>query len=192
MRELRITFTKKEKEDLLKAWGLISLAFTILFAGTNATPTGYLITFVISILTVGLGFLLHELAHKIVAIHYGCTAQFQANMKMLLLAVGMSFFGFIFAAPGAVMIQGHITRKQHGHIAAAGPATNVILALLFLATTTILPAIGTYGMAINAFLALFNLLPLPGMDGNKVWTWNKAAYLGLAILSGGLVMLSYI
>jgi len=51
-------------------------------------------------LGVGTGFILHEMAHKFVALHFGYLAEYQANMTGLFLAVVLSFVGFIFAAPG--------------------------------------------------------------------------------------------
>jgi Zn-dependent protease len=51
---------------------------------------------------------------------------------MLLLALGMSFLGFVFAAPGAVHIKGYINKMQNGIFSLAGPLMNLILALVFL------------------------------------------------------------
>ena len=75
------------------------------------------------------GFLLHELAHKWMAQKYGCWAEYRGNRNGLLLALLMGAFGFLIAAPGAVMVAGHVTPRQHGHIAAVGPLTNIALAL---------------------------------------------------------------
>ena len=80
-----ITFSNKEKIDLLKAWLLLSLAFSLLFY--SSLNTNFFYSFIIILLTAGLGFLLHELAHKIVAINYGHQAVFVADIKMLLAAV---------------------------------------------------------------------------------------------------------
>ena len=38
--------------------------------------------------------------------------------------------GFLFMAPGAVMVAGLVTRRQNGHIAVAGPLTNLALFLV--------------------------------------------------------------
>ena len=97
-------FSSIETKDLFYAGVMISLAFAILLSGglLGLNTTIFLIAF----FTAGLGFLLHELMHKYVAQGYGLWAEFRANYKMLWLAVFFSFFGFIFAAPGAVYIRG--------------------------------------------------------------------------------------
>ena len=111
--------------------------------------------------TVGIGFLLHEIAHKFVAQKYNCWAEFRADNKMLILMILMSFMGFLFAAPGAVMIQGNITKRRNGIISIAGPATNMGLAVIFLAIFFFTPfkLLGFFGAQVNTFIGLFNLLP---------------------------------
>ena len=76
--------------------------------------------------------MLHELAHKIVAQRNGAWAEFRAYPLGLVLAVVSALLGFILAAPGAVYIQGAISRKQDGKISIAGPLTNLGLGLAFL------------------------------------------------------------
>src|SRR4030067_285517 len=96
---------KKEAWDLLKAWFILSLAFAIVFNQGKLLDYSIIFTFIISAITVGLGFILHELGHRTLARRYGATAEFVASNSMLMLALAMSFFGFIFAAPGAVVIR---------------------------------------------------------------------------------------
>ena len=188
----KITTSAKEIKDLIVAWIVISIAFGIVLrpAGSSIVSTGALGSMAIAALTVGVGFLLHELAHKVVAQKYRCWAEFRANKMMLVLALLMSFFGFVFAAPGAVMIFGRVTRRQNGLISVAGPMTNIALAIIFFA----LSAIGTGGFLgrlfhiggyVNAFLALFNMLPFGVFDGKKVYNWSKRVFysvLGLSLI----------
>ena len=122
---MRFTTSEKEKKDIIKAWIAISIAFAI---ALNGLRSGFSQAFIIAALTVGVGFLLHELAHKLVAQHYGCWAEFRSFDQMLFFAILLSFTGIIFAAPGAVMISGHVTNDRNGKISAAGPITNFILA----------------------------------------------------------------
>ena len=176
---------------MVKAWIVLSLAFACIYAGANVIggtlarifSVQFLLLFVISLFTAGLGFLLHELSHKFVAQHYGCGAEFRAWDQFLFLALGMAvFIGFIFAAPGAVMISGMITRRENGIVSVAGPATNYVLGLLFLGLTFLIPAwrsIFLIGFSINMWLGLFNLVPFGNLDGYKVFQWSKAVWIGM-------------
>src|SRR3989338_1601527 len=113
-----ISTSEAELKDLLKAWIAISVAFAIGLSG-SVLSSGFYTKFVIASLTVGIGFLLHEIGHTIVAQRYGCFAEFRSFDSMLILAIAMSFFGFIFAAPGAVMISGRVNSAKNGKISAA-------------------------------------------------------------------------
>jgi Zn-dependent protease len=187
-------FSDIEKQHLLKAWVAISVAFALLYSSIFSLD--FPIYLGIMLMTVGLGFLLHEIAHKYVALRYGCYAEFRADDKMLLLAIAFSFFGFVFAAPGAVMIMGNINKEKNGKISIAGPAANLILSVAFLLVGLLnLPFIGmavSYGMKTNAWLALFNMIPVGNFDGRKIMEWNKPAYFSVAGISLFLVITSLI
>jgi Zn-dependent protease len=172
-----------EFKEILKAWLAISIAFGILIM-----QQGKSLAFSIGVAaaTVGLGFLVHELAHRHYARKFGKHAEFRANNMMLLVAIVMSFLGFIIAAPGAVIISGFVNRKEGGIIATAGPAANLIVALIFLALMLFIPSIAYYGFMINAWLALFNLIPFPGFDGHRIMEWSKPVYfimVGIAVVA---------
>jgi len=181
-------YSREEVIDIIKAWLAISIAFAILLRGlTDSIFT----TFILSIFTVGIGFLLHELGHKYLAQKYGCFAEFRSFDFMLILAIALSFLGFIFAAPGAVFIHGNINKEKNGKISAIGPLINIILALLFLPlsfySSGFLALIGSYGLQINAWLAVFNMIPILNLDGSKVFAWSKIAW--VLILIPAIVLL---
>ncbi len=193
-------FSETEISQLAKAWLAISLAFAIVWrgmAGLYGLNFGFI--YLIAALTVGIAFLLHELAHKFVAQRYGCWAEFRSFDLGLGLAVVMSLLGFVFAAPGAVMIAGMVTREENGRIAAAGPITNLILAAgFYLATLTlngsVHPGLGqmyvllrlflSFGYSINAWLAFFNLIPFGPLDGVKILNWSRSTWAALIIVAG--------
>ena len=189
----KISTSRTEIIDILKAWLALSLAFAFIYSGAsllkgnfnNIYSSHFILIFFISLFTAGLGFLLHELAHKFVAQHYGCTAEFRAWDQFLYLAVGLAvFIGFIFAAPGAVMISGMITRKENGIISVAGPATNYVLAMIFFGLGLLFSSgasIFATGFSINIWLGLFNLIPFGPLDGRKVFDWNKAVWGGMLL-----------
>ncbi|MBI2144266.1 hypothetical protein HYU17_03905 [Candidatus Woesearchaeota archaeon] len=197
----RMKFSHVEVQHLVRAWIVISLAFAILQNRGFALTPKFLVAATISAVTVGVGFLLHELMHKYFAQKYGCRAEFRAFDFMLLLAFVMSFFGFVFAAPGGVFIQGNVNAARNGRISAAGPMTNVVLAALFIGLkllagaafpSQLLLSVASYGASINAWLAVFNMLPFMGLDGSKVLFWNIKAYAVLLSLSLGMMVLTFV
>jgi len=84
----KIVTSEVEIKDLIKAWVAISIAFAIVMRSLNLN---FYSSFVIASLTVGVGFLLHELGHKFVAQRYGCIAEFRSFDQFLILAIIMSF-----------------------------------------------------------------------------------------------------
>lgn len=187
---MRFRFSRREIIDLLKAWIALSIAFGVVltvrgsginFFGGDSFILRLVSTSIISAITVGIGFLFHESAHKYMAQKYGHFAEFYASDQMLLLALLMSPIGFIIALPGAVMISGMITRTQNGKISIAGPLTNFVLAIIFAVIAFafdngIVRVISQYGFMINAWLGLFNLIPVWEFDGKKILAWSKRNY----------------
>ena len=194
-------FTLRERKDLFNAGLMISLAFAILLSGGFGLffnfSLNFLVIFIIALFTAGIGFLLHELMHKYVAQNYGLFAEFKAFYNMLWLAIGLSLFGFIIAAPGAVMISGRVTKERNGKISLAGPMTNIVLALIFLILILILNAKGIFGfflgfgLTINSLLAAFNMIPIMPFDGSKIIAWNKRVYFTTILTAVGLFILSF-
>ena len=179
-----IQTSNKEIFDIVKAWAAISLAFAILLSGSMGITL--LFYFLISGFTVGIGFLFHELAHKLMAQKYKCWAEFRSMDRMLIIAIVCSFFGFVLAAPGAVMIRGTMLKDEYGKISAAGPLMNFILAIIFfgimfISSNEYITLIGTYGFFVNTWLGLFNLIPFGIFDGIKIYRWNKQVWIGLLV-----------
>ena len=184
-------FSSIEIKELLKAWIAVTLAFTILFLDELSFSSAITL-FAISLFTVGIGFLLHEVMHKYFATKYGCWAEFRADNKMLIVMILMSFFGFIFAAPGGVYIRGRIDARKNGIISLAGPMTNVALSLIFLLLSSYGMPYVDYGFRINSWLALFNMIPFYGFDGQKVLAWNKVVYFSVGLVCVLLVFFNSI
>ena len=212
--------SRREEADLFLAWMAISLSFAIIKIAPNGIlgpiksvdPLLALIYFGISLLTVGIGFIFHEMAHKFTAIRYGYWAEFRKDNSMLLVAVALaSLVGFVFAAPGATVIYSNsasgqgLSRRENGIISASGPVVNLLLCIPF-ALCIIIPAlffpagpgagnlisqIGIFGIQINAMIAAFNLLPISILDGRKVMAWNILVFAVLIIISFGVLVGSF-
>ncbi len=165
-------FSRREVIDLAKSTLLLGIAFSVLFSGFR----GFIGGLAESLLVVAFAFLAHELAHKLAAQHFGCRAEYRSNDTMLLFAVLFSFFGFIFAAPGAVWISGRPGVRENGIISLAGPLTNIVVAFA-------LTGVFARAALVSAWIGLFNLIPLINFDGRKVLAWSKPAYFAV-LLSG--------
>ncbi|PIO04192.1 metalloprotease [Candidatus Woesearchaeota archaeon CG08_land_8_20_14_0_20_47_9] len=194
-----IRFSRLELEHLAKALVMLSFAFAIANSGIRGIFSSlFIIVFVIAALTLGLGFVAHELAHKLVAQRHGCFAEFRANMQMLLVAVAMSFLGFFFAAPGGVVIGGNMTRKAAVRISSAGILANLAVAVGFFVTgifakgTGVLGLIASEGYMINSWLAIFNILPLWGFDGEKIMGYDRRTYWIVASLCAFVALLQFV
>ncbi len=150
--------------------------------------------FLFSVALIAPTVILHELAHKFVAMSFGLQATFHAfyaNSTTLMLGVfaiiaKLTGLGFVFLVPGFVSISGTASPLVYSVIAFAGPAVH---GLAWLGTKLYL----TYGrtkhlsararlfavifMKINGFLFILNMLPIPGIDGFTVY---KGLLSGLA------------
>jgi Zn-dependent protease len=190
----KITFTKTEVEHLIKSWLLISSIFAIaLTIGQIATifSLKLISNFLISLVTVGIGFVAHEMAHKILAQKNRCHAEYRADFKMLFGSFILALLGFIFIAPGAVIIKGYITRKQNGIISLVGPIANFLVALLFIPLiilgNPLFVSIAYFGFKVNTWLGIFNLIPFGNLDGRKVLAWDKGIY--FSSVGFGIIMM---
>ncbi|NTU79147.1 MAG: peptidase M50 [Chloroflexales bacterium] len=188
---------RNDNLELLKAWAGTSLAFAVYISRGQILNQFFLYALVVAAVTTGIGFLLHELAHRIVARRFGAQAHFVANNAWLLISIAISFLGIFVAAPGAVWHRGYLTARQGGLIALAGPATNLVLALIFLAGAFTLPAradifgvslidVCRIGYSINAWLGLFNMIPAGPFDGAKVLAWDWRVF-GVTVAIGLLL-----
>lgn len=124
-------------------------------------------------------FLLHELAHKLVAQHYGMWAEFRLDRMGVLMSLvtAIPFLPFKLLAPGRMVIFGRPTTQDTiGKVTLAGILTNLGLAVTFTAIAPSYPLL-FYAAILNAELAFFNLLPFSVFDGRGIFNWNKRVWL---------------
>ncbi|MEM4368287.1 MAG: hypothetical protein QXO21_04695 [Candidatus Anstonellales archaeon] len=195
------SFDIEEIQDILTSYLAITIALILfnvngVFGILNISLDKLLILGLITTFSVGIGFVFHELMHKFVAISFGHYARFQAFTLgiFLMLAMALLPIGFLFLAPGAVVIYSHrINKYENGIIALAGPLSNIFLVLLFILLSNLntiytfaksfeiqeelLDAFFNYAISINLLLAFFNMIPFAILDGAKVFAWNKIVWL---------------
>ena len=184
--------SSRELKDLLLSLAALVVAFSVLIGGRSIP--GLEMVLIIA-LGVGTGFILHEMAHKFTALHFGYLAEYRANMTGLFLAVALSFAGFIFAAPGAVMIsryrpvlQAYIPeglpssngphpfqqeelasrmKREMLLISLAGPMTNIVLA------------------------AGFFILKMSGLAGEGIWAHAVGFAISINLILAAFNMLPF-
>lgn len=170
-----MVFTAREIFDVVIMTLAVGYIFMNLFRQSNKTAKE---AFIFSCMVTAPALILHELAHKVLAVSYGFEATFHAAYIWLIIGVllRMMNFGFIFFVPAYVSFTAiNLDPATSALIAFAGPAMNLLLfigawALLKkkkLKTSTYMFL--TVTKQINLFLFIFNMLPIPFFDGMKVY-----------------------
>ncbi|MCP3684900.1 MAG: hypothetical protein GY861_19740 [bacterium] len=128
----------------------------------------------LAILATAPAIVLHEAGHKIVAMSLGLDAVFHAHY----LGLGIGIVLRLIASPFLIFVPGFVTiydatAPQHVLTAAAGPLMNLILWLgaMYLLKRTTNPKhqqILYLTKKINKFLFIFNMIPIPFLDGGQV------------------------
>ena len=196
------SFTRNEIRDLIIAFIVISVAFTISNVGLDAY--GVLSILPIIMVGVGIGFLLHELGHKYVAMEYGYRSEFKAWPLGLVIALATAFIGWVFAAPGSTQVYSdNVSDEMNGKISIEGPMANMVLALIFIVIAALIYPLKSYfviiqliylictvGFSVNSFLAAFNLLPFYSLDGIKVLKWNAKIWFIIFAIAAIMLLMS--
>lgn len=130
-------------------------------------------------------FIVHELGHKFLAQYYRAWAEFRVLFYGAVVTAisALPFFPFKFIAPGAVMISGNLSSARSGRVSLIGPLTNIAMGTGFLCAYFLISAIDIaspiplLGVRFNGFIAFFNMIPFMGLDGQKIFDWNKIIWL---------------
>ncbi len=146
--------------------------------------------FIFIIIVLIMSVVVHEVSHGYAALYLGDpTAKYEGRLtlnplnhldpvgSLLVPMLGYLFGGFIIGWAKPVPFNPYNLRNQkwgEGFVAAAGPASNIIIATVF---GLILRQIGfdsplsspiSFVVLINITLAMFNLVPIPPLDGSKI------------------------
>ena len=199
-------FSRTEITHILISMGVLTLTFGLVFSRNNLyygfIGNGFnfdLLPFSLGLAFLGIftAFFFHEISHKFMAQKFGLWAEYRMFPQGLTLAFLFGIFTpLVFAAPGAVMFMGGSREYETGRIAMAGPLTNIIIAgityilymFVFFESAILAPIFG-FICSINAFIALFNLLPFGPLDGVKIIRWNATVWIIMLITSISLLML---
>ena len=179
-------FSRNEIRDIVLS--VLALSFVFAYPEILFQPA-FILT---SLFAVGVAFMGHELSHRFVARRLGFWAEYRMWNQGILLAILMAVAtngGFIFAAPGAVVFSSYWafkrpTPKEVGRIGVAGVVFNLALMFALLGTYLIFPlSLLLFAARINAWLAIFNLIPFGPLDGGKVLAWDSRIWGAVMALS---------
>jgi Zn-dependent protease len=176
----RIYFSPKELRHLaLGTLLVIGISLSFGFGSFGEENWAFLFSALAAVIT--LSFFTHELAHKFTAQRRGLWAEFRLTVWGAVLTSVSIFLPFKIISPGAVMISGPASMDEIGKISIAGPVTNIVLSAAFFGPTLLqssdfISSIFRIGAFFNAYIALFNLLPLGILDGFKIFRWNKVVW----------------
>ncbi|MFC1782055.1 site-2 protease family protein [Planctomycetota bacterium] len=178
---------------------------------SEAEIINYLLTIAIFLVSLTI----HEFAHAWTAYIYGDdTAKRMGRLTLNPIAhislVGtiivplIANFGWAKPVPVNFAV---LNKKQIFNVSAAGPLSNIILAFILAGVFHVLQlkehaTVGNYvllGILFNLILAVFNLLPIPPLDGSRmvyaqlksppaIKAYNKFAQYGVFVLIGFLVL----
>jgi Zn-dependent protease len=201
-RKRHVNFSRKELKHIFVAAGLVvGIGFSIGFYGnyfggfSSAWTLGVMAVFAVVMTS---SFLVHEIAHKVMAQRKGLWAEFRLTTWGSVLTLISVFLPFKMISPGAMMIGGSIPSGEDiVKISIAGPITNIIFASALLGLAFALPPSSFvlmlfFAAYINAFMAVFNLIPFGILDGYKIFSFNKRLW-GLAfVASASLTIVTYL
>ncbi len=203
-RERHVTFSHKELNHItVAALLVISIGFSIglyeNYLGGFIPKWGWDVMAVFAVIMTA-SFLVHEIAHKIMAQKNGLWAEFRLTTWGAVLTLVCVFLPFKMISPGAMMISGTPNGDEIVKISLAGPVTNIIFSSALLGLAFALqPSIPSsyvsmlvFAAYINAFMAVFNLIPFGILDGNKIFSFNKKLWALAFIPSAILTVFTYL
>jgi hypothetical protein len=217
-------FSLKEIEDILLAWIALSFAFAVVLYPLNGSGflLYFLASFIVLGAAFIMHELMHKFVAQ--SYGYEAQFRMFPFFLILAVVMAL-LIGFVFALPGATIFEPDPREpytdpkgftERYGKISLAGPLIDIVFGFIFLAlflliyvvvgphVTNLLTAFGYIvtglGTFISFYLAAFNMLPLGsvsfiGLDGYKVWRWNKiywAIFFVIPVAMTALIYLGYI
>jgi Zn-dependent protease len=199
--ERNVYFSHKEVKHIGVAAALvIGIGFSIGFYGNilgGFYPLWTLDMMAVFAVLMTASFLAHEIAHKVMGQKKGLWAEFRLTTWGSVLTLVSVFLPFKMISPGAMMLGGSPNSDDIVKISIAGPITNIIFASALLGAafalqSSIYVSMLFFATYINAFMAIFNLIPFGILDGYKIFSVNKKAWAIVFIPSVILTISSYL
>lgn len=194
----RILLDREVKDFLIAIFVLFSGYVISIYVDTRFSLSSLPLVLLVSLFSIVLAFSAHEGAHRFMAIRLGAIAFFKKWNLGLLLIIVSSLVGSLFATAGAVQFTGITDESKIGKSALAGPATNLIIGtsvygIYLLGGFSSISLVGFLLInifRINLWLGLFNMIPIPPIDGSKVFRWDLKIFVIVIVIAVALNLIS--
>ena len=194
----RILLDREVKDFLIAIFVLFSGYVISIYVDTRFPLSSLPLVLLVSLFSIVLAFSAHEGAHRFMAIRLGAIAFFKKWNLGLLLIIVSSLVGSLFATAGAVQFTGITDESKIGKSALAGPATNLIIGtsvygIYLLGGFSSISLVGFLLInifRINLWLGLFNMIPIPPIDGSKVFRWDLKIFVIVIVIAVALNLVS--
>jgi Zn-dependent protease len=149
-------------------------------------------------------FLVHEMAHKFVAQHYGMWSEFRMTSYGYVLSAMAILFSLPVFGTGAVSTSESSSPDEEAKSMLAGPLSNTISASLFMILALIAFYFGRLwyvdyemiliqnAVIVNCTVGLFSIIPIPPLDGTRILLWRRRVWATLFLLLFTLLALSIV
>jgi hypothetical protein len=198
------TFTKKEAINVAITCLVLGFVFSFREWGAEAFDFraglfSWLNAFLVCLLAV----LVHVFVQKTVAVYRGYKSDYALSKIGLVICILFVFYSngaITLALPGVITLsvieqfrlgkrwQG-LLRKDEALVAFIGPLANIILAILFKGVLNLglTNQLIQKAVAVNMWMAIFSILPIPGLGGFKIFyhsrTWGLFSIVFIISLS---------
>jgi hypothetical protein len=191
------SWEERELRDIL----LSILAITFIFAFNDKAESfelmHWLMHYALTFAIVFVSFFAYDFAMKAAALHQG----FRAEYRMWPMGIAISIIvtlltkgNFYLILAGGLFVHHMMILRlgkfryglnvmAQGTIAAAGPVANLFLMTLSLAMARqlmIMPELFNYAAMINGYMMIYQLLPIPRLNGIHIFFMSRLAYIFIA------------
>jgi len=206
MRAFRISNLSFEFPELLYLlFSVVLLSFFYVFNDVFENWFGVVFNYVNILIVLGLCLLFHELVKKSVASSFGVKVAYSPFILGLLASLFTAIFTFgeiilfTFGINKFQLVHGSrlgnksqfLREDERGKIVFSGTLASLSLALFIQVLSEFFGGSSwAIGVDINIWLALFNLIPIPKMNGSYVFVWNRFVWASsvVACISFGFLL----
>ncbi|MCD6195551.1 MAG: site-2 protease family protein [Staphylothermus sp.] len=189
---------------------IASIVIALVFGSSELFYGSYMKFLLVSLIAI-IAVIPHELAHRWSARRLGCYSRYVLSPIGLLLTLitAIPFIPIKVIMPGFTLVispyhDPYINKRINGIVSIAGPITNLVFASISLFILALLIKQGLINILliyflynntlINSWVALFNLLPVPPLDGSKIISWKPLLWIisfALSIMMLGATLLIF-